>query len=274
MKIIDAHLHLFPESKAWAEEMARNVGHHNSTEHLRQVYRELGIVHGVVMGNHSLKTGKAPGPENLFHYCVGLDGSLLDEEGRPPQDLAEQVEVHLRRESCCGIKLYPGYNRIALTDPLYEPLYELAARYQKPVAVHMGLTAHPRAYLKYCHPLALDEAAADHPDTRFVMCHFGNPFLEAAAAVVEKNPNVAVDLSGLLEGPIDLEDYFTRQAGYVTLLRTWLTAIDCWDDLLFGTDWPIVNLGTYVAFIRRLIPEEHWEQVFFQNANRVYGLGL
>ena len=26
MKIIDAHLHLFPESKAWAEEMARNVG--------------------------------------------------------------------------------------------------------------------------------------------------------------------------------------------------------------------------------------------------------
>ena len=106
------------------------------------------------------------------------------------------------------------------------------------------------------------------------MCHFGNPFLEAAAAVVEKNPNVAADLSGLLEGPIDLEDYFTRQAGYVTLLRTWLTAIDCWDDLLFGTDWPIVNLGTYVAFIRRLIPEEHWEQVFFQNANRVYGLGL
>lgn len=68
--------------------MARNVGHHNSTEHLRQVYRELGIVHGVVMGNHSLETGEAPGPGDLFHYCVGLDGSLLDEEGRPPQDLA------------------------------------------------------------------------------------------------------------------------------------------------------------------------------------------
>ena len=103
MKIIDAHLHLFPESKAWAEEMARNVGHHNSTEHLRQVYRELGIVHGVVMGNHSLETGEAPGPGDLFHYCVGLDGSLLDEEGRPPQDLAEQVEVQLRHQALPGI---------------------------------------------------------------------------------------------------------------------------------------------------------------------------
>ena len=82
----------------------------------------------------------------------------------------------------------------------------------------MGLTAFSRAHLKYCHPLALDEVAADHPDTQFVMCHFGNPFLEAAAAVVEKNPNVAADLSGLLEGRVDLDAYFREQAGYVFLL--------------------------------------------------------
>ena len=110
------------------------------------------------------------------------------------------MEAHLRRDNCCGVKLYPGYNKIALSDPMYQPIYRLAARYGKPVAVHMGLTAFSRAHLKYCHPLALDEVAADHPDTQFVMCHFGNPFLEAAAAVVEKNPNVAADLSGLLEG--------------------------------------------------------------------------
>ncbi|RAZ23822.1 amidohydrolase, partial [Klebsiella oxytoca] len=72
------------------------------------------------------------------------------------------------------------------SDPVYEPVYELAARYDKPVAVHMGLTAFPRAHLKYAHPLTLDEVAADHKRTRFVMCHFGNPFLESAAAVVEK----------------------------------------------------------------------------------------
>ena len=105
------------------------------------------------------------------------------------------------------------------------------------------------------------------------MCHFGNPFLDAAAAVVEQNPNVAADLSGLLEGRVDLKAYFREQAGYVTLLKTWLTAIGRWDDLLFGTDWPIVNLGEYIAFIQALVPEKYWEQVFFQNANRIYGLG-
>ena len=180
----------------------------------------------------------------------------------------------MKRDNCCGVKLYPGYNKVWLTDPVYEPVYALAARYDKPVAVHMGLTSFSRAHLKYCHPLALDEAAADHPKTRFVMCHFGNPFLEAAAAVVEKNRNVSADLSGLLEGRVNLESYFREQAGYVSLLRTWLTAILQWDDIMYGTDWPIVNLEEYIRFIQGIVPEEHWEKVFFHNANRIYGLGL
>ena len=71
MKIIDAHLHLFSEDSA--EEMARQVGHHNNVDHLREVYGELHIAHGVVMGNHSLELRRHDYPTDLFHYCVGLD---------------------------------------------------------------------------------------------------------------------------------------------------------------------------------------------------------
>lgn len=272
MKIIDAHLHLFSEPSA--EEMARRVGHHGSIEHLRQVYGELNIVHGVVMGNYSLDVARHSYPPDLYHYCAGLDSGLLENGAKIIPDLPERVEEHLKRENCCGVKLYPGYNKISLSDPVYRPIYQLASRYDKPVAVHMGLTAFPQAHLKYCHPLALDEVAADFPRTRFVMCHFGNPFLESAAAVVEKNPNVAADLSGLLEGRVDLDEYFRAQSGYAFLLQTWLTAIQCWDKLMFGTDWPIVNLEEYIHFIQRLIPESRWDAVFFENANKIYGLGL
>lgn len=274
MKIIDAHLHLFPETEPRFEEMAQAVGHHNSTAHLREVYEKLGIVHGVVMGNRSLRPDDHDYPEDLFHYCVGLDSALMKRGTTSIPHLAERIEENLARRNCCGVKLYPGYNKTWLWDELYEPVYALAARYHKPVAVHMGLTSFASAHLKYCHPLVLDEVAADHPDTQFVMCHFGNPFLDAAAAVVEKNPNVAADLSGLLEGRVNLEQYRTEQAGWLGLLKTWLTAIGRWDDLMFGTDWPIVNLGEYIAFIQEVIPPIHWERVFFQNANRIYGLGL
>ena len=78
----------------------------------------------------------------------------------------------------------------------------------------------------------------------------------------------------LLEGRVDLERYRREQAGYLSLLKTWLTAIERWDDLMYGTDWPIVNLAEYIAFVQEIVPERCWESVFFQNANRIYGLGL
>ena len=138
----------------------------------------------------------------------------------------------------------------------------------------MGLTAYARAHLKYCHPLALDEVAADHRWTRFVMCHFGTPFFESSAAVLSKNPNVSADLSGMLEGLVDLEQYFREQEGYLFLLKTWMTASCSWDRFMYGTDWPIVNLEEYLRFVQKLVPEKYWEAVFFENANRIYGLGL
>lgn len=269
MRIIDAHLHIFP-----ADSAAPAACRERDVSALRRIFAPLDIVHGVVMGNRSLDLSYHNYPPDFFHYCVGLDSRMLEGGKARIPNLAGQVETHLKRGLCCGVKLYPGYNRIALSDPLYQPVYELARFYHKPVAVHMGLTSFASAHLKYCHPLALDETAADHPDVQFVMCHFGNPFLESAAAVLVKNRNVCADLSGLLEDPVDLEAYFREQAGYVSLLRTWLAASNCWDRLLYGSDWPIVAPGAYVDFIGRLVPEIRHEAVFFHNANRVYGLDL
>lgn len=271
MKIIDAHLHLFQPSPH-TEEMVRAVGHENSTDHLKKCYGKLGITAGIVMGNGGLEPElhEYPAP---FRYCVGLDRRFWDGKTLPEGTL-EKLEANLRRKSCVGIKLYPGYLPTPVSDPVYRPVYELARSYGKPVAIHMGMTAFARARLKDCHPLTLDEVAADWPEVQFVMCHFGNPFLADAAAVLEKNPNVAADLSGLLEGITDLERYFEAQAGYVSMLRGWIAYVEAPGKFLFGTDFPAVNLENYIEFIRRLVPEERHEEIFFDNANRLYGLGL
>ena len=105
MKIIDAHLHLFPTEDNWAEETAQSVGHHNNLDHLRQVYGELNMVHGVVMGNRSLDVDYHNYPADLFHYCVGLDSSLMVNGTAVIPDLPDRVEEHLKRENCCGVTL-------------------------------------------------------------------------------------------------------------------------------------------------------------------------
>ena len=91
---------------------------------------------------------------------------------------------------------------------------------------------------------------------------------------VEKNPNVAADLSGLLEGVKDLDSYFEEQAAYVMMLRGWMAYVEDWSRFMFGTDFPAVNLQNYADFCMRLVPERHWDAFFFDNANRIYQLGL
>lgn len=268
MKIIDAHLHFCPGSP-YFDEIALRAEHINTEKHLRQQFEQYQIERGVVMGNRGLSLDDHDYPEFL-RYCIGLDSHVM--EYHKISDAFEMIEKHLKRPACAGIKLYPGYNPVYVSDPGYEPLYDLAKACGKPVAIHMGQTAGSNAVLKYSHPLTLDEVAVKHPDVQFVMCHFGNPWLMDAAAVLEKNENVAADLSGLLEGKLILSNLLEEQKGYVEALKTWISYAQCYDRLMFGTDWPLANYGDYIDFTKVIIPEKHWERVFFRNAKRIYSL--
>ena len=107
------------------------------------------------------------------------------------------------------------------------------------------------------------------------MCHLGEPYFVDAIAVMEKNPNVTADLSGMLEGKIvDFDRFCARKHFYIEQLRGWLAYLNAYDRLMFGTDWPLANFGDYVAFTKLLIPEEHWDAVFYENAVRIYHLRL
>lgn len=274
--IIDAHLHFVPHD-AYFDEIAEKAGHENTGEHLSEQQNLLQISGGIVMGNRTLALNDHEYPDNL-KYCIGLDSSVLKQclTGNRPDTLslrqaADQVERHLKRDSCAGIKLYPGYSPFYVYDRIYEPFYELAKLYKKPVAIHTGETAGSGALLRYGHPLTVDEAAASHPDVQFVMCHFGNPWLNDAAAVMSKNGNVAADLSGILEGAFDTGNLFREQSGYMEALRTWLQYIN-YRDVMFGTDWPLVNLKNYIEFIMALVPEKYYKSIFRENACRIYGL--
>lgn len=270
MKRIDAHIHFRPgPGEDYFDRIAREAGHEHTEAHLREAFEALDIERAVVMGNRDLALERHRYPD-ILRYCAGLDRDAL----RPEQigRTTELIEQHLKLDACVGLKVYAGYTPRDLTDPIYAPFYEMAARYDKPVAVHTGATASSGALLRYSHPLQLDEAAVANPQVRFVMCHFGNPFLMDAAAVLEKNPNVVADLSGLLVGRIDLPGYLAAQGGYVQQLKTWIAYVEDYDKFLYGTDWPLAGMQGYIRLTEHLIPEVHWEKVFYQNAKRVYGL--
>ena len=105
------------------------------------------------------------------------------------------------------------------------------------------------------------------------MCHFGNPWFQDAAAVLEKNNNVYADLSGILVGKLDIDVYVQKKSGYINYLKTWLAYVDDYSKFMYGTDWPLCNMRDYIEFISRIIPEQHHYKVFCENAKNVYKMG-
>jgi hypothetical protein len=48
--------------------------------------------------------------------------------------------------------------------------------------------------------------------------------------------------------------------------RRALVYSDHYEKMLFGTDWPLAPIDLYAEFVRRLVPEQHHEKVFYENA--------
>jgi predicted TIM-barrel fold metal-dependent hydrolase len=282
--IIDAHIHLsnIGEFRRTAKELSE-VDY--SAAGLAQEFRECGVVLGIGMGVTETQVGGFPdersaNPMGLDLAEGGMPSSIMECVGINPVRLAgslgmrqrelDAIEQALQRESTAGIKLYAGYYHYYVYDTVYDPVYELAARYRLPIVIHTGDTYSDRGLLKYSHPLTVDELAVRHRELTFVICHLGDPWVMDGAEVVYKNPNVYADLSGVLVGG---RERFARKMSEPLLMehfRRPLVYADCYNKMLYGSDWPLAPIGVYIDFVRRLVPEAYHEQVFYRNALEVF----
>ncbi|MGM9582278.1 MAG: amidohydrolase family protein [Phascolarctobacterium sp.] len=284
MKIIDAHMHYY--NKEGFVQVAANAGYENTAACWQQICEENNIVFAVAMGNTMYTSSRyggvpprlidlaAPFDEEHYNqprnmgYCMGVQSELITEANA--EATAREFEHYIQDEHCLGLKLYPGYESVYVNDRRHWPLFELARAYHVPVVIHTGDTARPDGLLKYSHPLTVDEAAVNFRDVNFVIAHCGCPWLVDACEVAAKNANVAIDVSGLLEGKPKLLTLFEHQAGFWRQLHTWLNYMGDYSRVMYGSDWPLVNIPLYIRMISYIIPEEHYDAVFYGNALRIF----
>ena len=284
MRIIDAHMHYFEVDGF--KMLAREAGHENTAACWQQICEDNDIVFSVAMGNSYVPNPRFGGvtprvidlaaPFNCEHfnepdnmgYCLGVESDMMTVKNA--EKTAQEFEYYLTHDKhCVGIKFYMGYNNVYLNDPRHQPLFELAKQYQVPVAMHSGETANHHGKLKYAHPLTVDDAATEHPDVKFVICHIGNPWIPDAIVTAAKDENVYLDLSGLLVGKIT-DAFLQEQAGYFEYLRMWMKYLDNWEKFLYGSDWPLVNIPDNIKVLGSLVPEKYQDLFFYQNALHVY----
>ena len=191
---------------------------------------------------------------------------------------AVEAQIERHRDKIVAFKAYLGYLHFGPEHPNYVPYYKLAEKYDLPVIVHTGDNWSTKAKVKYAHPLRMDEVAVDHPDVRFVLAHFGNPWLIDAAEVLFKNANVWADLSGLFVGSdeeiqdlLDAAKMPDSAPGLaVSDLKKAIGYVGDYKKFLYGSDWPLAPMASYRRLIESLIPKEHHQEVFRTNAENVF----
>ncbi|HET9276230.1 MAG TPA: amidohydrolase family protein [Gemmatimonadales bacterium] len=263
--IVDCHVHL-------------NNYHEDTTETLEQCLRDLDralrrnrIDLALVITSYKVTPGR-PSTRRVVeatrdHPHLSVIAGLDYHAFRP--EALDELKDYVQARKVRGLKLYPGYQAFYPSDPVWEPAYAFAAEHRIPVMIHSGDTYSPGGKLKYAHPLHVDEVAVDHPEVTFVICHIGNPWIRDCMEVVYKNANVVTDISGLTLG--GFEDRF--EAWMRGQLQEMLLYGVEPDNVLFGTDWPISSMESYLDFIRQLAtPRREKEKILWENSVRIFDL--
>jgi predicted TIM-barrel fold metal-dependent hydrolase len=242
--------------------------------------KTAGVAHALCMPRFEVSDKDPLGIQETLAIGELVHGPKLHPVGlahpeRFDQDHLERVEEVLKQGKVKALKVYLGYLHYEPYSPGYRRYFRLAAKYQVPVIFHCGDTYSRTAKVKYAHPLKIDEVAVDFPETKFVIAHFGNPWLVDAAQVVYKNKNVWADLSAILIGDakafaaMEKEGVVDRA---VKRIREGIEYTEAPERFLFGSDWPLSPMAVYRDFVRRLFPDRLHAAVFGGTAKDLFRL--
>jgi predicted TIM-barrel fold metal-dependent hydrolase len=173
---------------------------------------------------------KYPGKFVGFAYCDPRRPNYMDELVHAVEDLKLK-----------GVKFGPIYNRVALSDPRLEPVYQYLEERGLPLTMHMGTTFARNAPVDMGRAIHVEPVALKHPDLVMVLAHMGHPWYDDAIVVARKQPNVFLEQSAL----------FYRPWQYYNILIS-AQEYGITDKIFFGTDFPFARVDESVEGLLRI----------------------
>jgi len=267
--IIDVHTHL----NNYHEDKIDTID--NSLDKLQESMERNSVDYALILTSYLVNKNRPSTGEvlevlarrNIKNMSVVAGISYLNYKER---DLRE-ISDYLKEKTVKGLKLYPGYEPFYPHDKRLQVVYDLAVEYDVPVMFHSGDTYTPKGKIRYSHPIHIDDVAVDNPNMKIVICHVGNPWIRDCMEVVYKNSNVYTDFSGLVLG--DFTDRFEKY------MRGQLEEMMLYAGepryMLYGTDWPISTMRSYIAFMNQLdLSEDAKEKIMWKNANELFKINI
>lgn len=183
-------------------------------------------------------------------------------------DVKEYIE-YLKNGKIKGLKIYPGYEHYYPYDPKYQKIIDLCIEYDVPLMIHTGDTYTSKGKVRFAHPLNVDDVSVDNPELKIIICHLGNPWFLDCQEVIYKNKNVYADISGLVLG--DFTEFYEEYL--VSKITDFLNYAGEPKYLLYGTDWPISSMNSYLRFVSKLdLNQQERDLIMYKNSQQLFKL--
>jgi len=265
--IIDAHVHL-----PWQDEFATID---EKIKELKRTLADNGVEYAVVIADSELES--CIGANDEVIQALSKEDKLFCLFGYTPlerqKEQLDQAEAYFKQGLIKGIKVYPGHENFTMNDRRLKPVFDLCIKYNSPLAVHTEWSSD--AYPQYSHPLFISEIAKLYPDLNIVCCHMWLSKALFCFEMIKDLPNVYIDVSSFMMGEEMIKKYqgFPDLDKAVDILET-ITAY-CEDRIFFGSDYGSLSMEDHLLLVAKWDAHDAVKRkVLFENANRLYRLGL
>ena len=272
--IIDAHAHFINQAiikdRVSDEEFLKNF-QNPSIEEGKEMWLEAmdknGLEKTVFL---SLKSGN----EEFLKFIDSSDRFVGIANVDPTKENAIELMKKDLDKGFVGVKLYATSGGFDVGDEKAFEFYECCEKNDIPIIVHFGVTIGRNSDLVLGNPLRLSKVISRFPKLRFIIAHFGAGFFKEALLLMYKNENVYFDTSGTN----NWLEYSPFGWTLKDLFRISLNAIGS-KRILFGTDSHRMSEGyrenilkEQMEIVKELAGEEGVEDIFYNNAKRVFNL--
>ena len=263
MTIIDCHVHLNHY------EGTKYLPLEERTEMLLRTMEAGKVDHSIILSSYKVNPDR-PSTEQLIEVTKKHDNLSIvagfSIDGHNDDDF-QNCRRWLQDGLIKGMKLYCGYEHYYPYDKRYQRVYDLCIEFGVPVMIHTGDTFSSKGKLRFSHPLNIDEIAVDNPELKIIICHLGNPWIQDCEEIIYKNRNAYADISGLVLGEFThyFEDFMADK------VKEFLNYAGEPRYLLYGSDWPLSNMNSYLNFAAKLELAQHSrELLMFRNAQALF----
>ncbi|MCL2638763.1 MAG: amidohydrolase family protein [Oscillospiraceae bacterium] len=263
MKIIDAHVHIYPDkiaeraSQGISDFYDMQVKYNGTVEKLLEICKRNNIVNCVacsvatapeqvgIINDYMAESART---SNGFFVCLAALHPAMNEL---------EIEAELNRAEALnlrGIKLHPDFQRFEIDNPAVFKIYERAEG-RFPILFHTGDSRY-----NFSNPKRLANVLRAFPKLTAIGAHFGGWSEWQDCGSLAGFENLYVDTSSSL--------YELAPERASELIKMYGE-----ERVLFGTDYPMWDADGELKFIEKLnLSERAKELIFYENTKRLYGL--